>query len=600
MTEQKPTAGSSAFERTEADTVMFAAPRAVLPTPTSENRFVGLERDAPDATDGPEAPGAPSAPGGPGRTTAPGPRAGRHQKGLHQKTARQRPVRQRADHESGPPSSPRRVWLSRAVLVLIMVLQALLTLRMSNTAFQDEGLYLYVGHLEIRHLLHGAALQGDYPSYFSGAPVLYPVLGALADSIGGLAAARALSLLEMLAVTGLIYAMSRRLFNERVALCAAVVYAVTEPALFLGHLATYDATSLFLLTLASWLVVRFAGRARPLYLLAAPVLVLAVATKYATLLFVPSVIGLAGLAAPRLGRKAVITCAALGAATVALLIGAAYLAGPDYLTGFKFTTLDRFEGTTSTGSLLWDVAQWTGIPLLLAVVGAVGYAMRPFIEPGERLAPSGGRLRRALLGGLMAGSALLAPIEQIRIHTETSLFKHVGFGLMLAAPIAGVGLARIIGDHFRRAQIGIAIWGASLAIGMTTANTQFNGWSNSTAFIADLARYVHPGDRYLVEVDEVPIYYLRDNPGAQPRQFTDTYYIGYTTKQGQFLTGNAGYIAAIKAGYFNVIAYNFSTTATLDTVIEQTLAADPDYSLAHVVAIPNDGGGRYYIWVKSR
>ena len=93
---------------------------------------------------------------------------------------------------------------------------------MSNTAFEDEGLYLYVGHLEIRHFLHGAALQGDYPSYFSGAPVLYPVLGALADGVGGLAAARALSLLEMLAVTGLIYAMSRRLFNERVGLCAAV------------------------------------------------------------------------------------------------------------------------------------------------------------------------------------------------------------------------------------------------------------------------------------------------------------------------------------------------------------------------------------------
>jgi hypothetical protein len=592
MTEQQPTAGSSAFERTEADTVMFAATRAVLPTPTSENWFGGVNRDAPAAPD------APVAPGGPGQTTAPGPRSARHHKGLHQKGARQRPARQRADHESGPPSSSRRVWLSRGVLVLIMVLQALLTLRMSNTAFEDEGLYLYVGHLEIRHLLHGAALQGDYPSYFSGAPVLYPVLGALADSIGGLAAARALSLLEMLAVTGLIYAMSRRLFNERVALCAAVVFAVTEPALFLGHLATYDATALFLLTLASWLVVRFAGSARPLYLLAAPVLVLAVATKYATLLFVPSVIGLAGLAAPRLGRKAVITCAALGAATVALLIGAAYLAGPDYLTGFKFTTLDRFEGTTSTGSLLWDVAQWVGIPFLLAVVGTVGYAMRPFIEPGERLAPSGGRLRRALLGGLMAGSALLAPIEQIRIHTETSLFKHVGFGLMLAAPIAGVGLARVIGDHFRRAQIGIAVWGASLAIGMTCANNLFDAWPNSSVFVADLSRYVRPDHQYLVEVDEVPIYYLRDNPGAQPRQFTDTFYIGYTTRQGQFLTGDAGYVAAIKAGYFNVVAFNDQTTPGVDAVIARTLATDPDYSLAAV--IPNgDDTVRQYIWVKT-
>ena len=268
------------------------------------------------------------------------------------------------------------------------------------------------------------------------------------------------------------------------------------------------------------------------------------------------------------------------------------------MTGFKFTTLDRFEGNTPTGSLLWDSAQWIGVPLLLAVVGAVAYARRPVTEPGERMAPSGGRLRRGLLGGLMAVSAVLAPIQQIHIHTETSLYKHVGFGLMLAAPIAGVGLARIIGDHFRRTQIGIAIWGASLAIGMTCANNLFDSWPNSSVFIADLAHYIRPDGRYLVEVDEVPIYYLRDNPGAQPRQFTSTYYIGYTTSQGQFLTGNAGYVAAIKAGYFNVVAFNYQTTPGVDAVLAQTLAADPDYSLADVIPNGNDTV-RQYVWVKT-
>ena len=287
-----------------------------------------------------------------------------------------------------------------------------------------------------------------------------------------------------------------------------------------------------------------------------------------------------------------------GAATLALLAGAAYLAGPDYLTGFRFTTLDRFEGTSSTGSLAWDAAQWIGVPFLLAVTGAVCYAVRPFNEPGEQVAPGGGRVRRALLGGLMAGTALLAPVEQIRIHTETSLFKHVGFGLLLAAPIAGVGLARVIGDHFRRAQVGIAIWGVALAIGMTCAGNLFQAWPNSAAFVAGLSRYVRPGDRYLVETDEVPIYYLRDNPGAQPRQFTSTYYIGYLTRQGQYLTGDAGYIAAIKAGYFSVVAFSYQTTPAVDAVLARTLAADPHYSLADV--IPNGNGTvRQYLWVKS-
>ena len=58
----------------------------------------------------------------------------------------------------------------------------------------------------------------------------------------------------------------------------------------------------------------------------------------------------------------------------------------------------------------------------------------------------------------------------------------------------------------------------------------------------------------------MPIYYFRHDADAQPRQFTSTYFIGYTDKQGQYLTGDAGYVAAIKAGYFRVVAYNFQTT----------------------------------------
>jgi hypothetical protein len=48
---------------------------------------------------------------------------------------------------------------------------------------------------------------------------------------------------------------------------------------------------------------------------------------------------------------------------------------------------------------VWDVAQWIGVPFLIAVVGAVGYAMRPFTEPGEQLAPAGSRRRRAAGAG---------------------------------------------------------------------------------------------------------------------------------------------------------------------------------------------------------
>ena len=390
-------------------------------------------------------------------------------------------------------SSRRRTWVSRAVLVAILCVQAVLTLRMSNTAFEDEGLYLYSGHMEIAHLLHGAPLQGNYASYFSGAPVLYPVLGALADDAGGLAAARAVSLIAMLGTTALLYSLTRRLFNERVGLCAAVIFSVTESALFLGHLATYDAPALFLLALATWIVVRTATFRWPVYLLAAPPIALAVATKYASALFVPTIVVLAALAAwPYRGRKALIPPVALGAAVAGLLAVALHLAGADYLTGIRFTTTARFQGTTPTMVLMRDSLQWGGLPFALALFGAVAYGIRPQTEPGEQIAAGGGRAWRIMLGAVLTGTALLAPVDQIHIHTLTSLWKHIGFGLFFAAPCAGIGLTRIIGDHFRRAQVGIAIWGAALVIGMTQANNLFTAWPDSGGFIKVMSQHLAP------------------------------------------------------------------------------------------------------------
>ena len=507
----------------------------------------------------------------------------------------------RGKHSSGPlkfsTDSRRRTWVSRAVLFAIVCVQAALTLRMHNTAFEDEALYLYTGHLQIAHWLHGAALQGNYASYFSGAPVLYPVLGAAADAAGGLGAARAVSLLAMLATTGLLYSLTRRLFNERVGLCAAVIFSVTESALFLGNLATYDAPALCLLAVATWIVVRTATFRWPVYLLAALPITVAVATKYASALFVPTIVLLSALAAwPRRGRRALIPPVALTVVITGLLAAALHVAGPAYLTGVRFTTTARFAGTTPSLVLLRDSVKWGILPFALAVVGAIGYADRPRTEPGELIAPPGGRLRRIALGVVLTGTALLAPADQIHTHTLTSLWKHIGFGLFFAAPLAGVGLARIVGDHFRRAQVGIAIWGAALVLGMTQAGDLFGAWPSSTAFVSQLSRYLQPHAHYLVEVDEVPIYYLRQHADAQPGQFTSTYFIGYHTRQGQYLTGDAGYVAAIKAGYFRVVAYDGQVTPGLDNVLAAALRADPDYRLA--TSIPVNGGAvTYYVWV---
>ena len=194
--------------------------------------------------------------------------------------------------------SRRRRRVSRAILFGILVVQALLSLRLQNTAFQDEALYLYFGHLQLDHLVSGTPVPSGFTEYFSGSPVLYPVLAAAVESVFGLAGARALSLVFMLGATALLYSLTRLLFNERAALCAAAIFATTQYTLFLGNLATYDAAVIFLLALAAWIVVRTAPRSAILAcILAAPVAALAVAVKYAALMFLPTVVMLAALAA---------------------------------------------------------------------------------------------------------------------------------------------------------------------------------------------------------------------------------------------------------------------------------------------------------------
>jgi 4-amino-4-deoxy-L-arabinose transferase-like glycosyltransferase len=99
-----------------------------------------------------------------------------------------------------------------------------------------------------------------FATYFSGAPVLYPPVGAVAAALGGLAGARLLSLAFMLASTAALHGLTRRIFDRRAAFLAAAVYAGLAGTQFLGALATYDAMALCLLALAAWLAVVAADR----------------------------------------------------------------------------------------------------------------------------------------------------------------------------------------------------------------------------------------------------------------------------------------------------------------------------------------------------
>ena len=152
-----------------------------------------------------------------------------------------------------------------------------LTLVWSNTAYLDEADYLWVGRLELAHWLHGTS----WPSasayrLFPGSPLIYPPLGALADSIGGLAGARILSLCFMLGATILLYWTAFRLIGRTGALFAAALWALSEPAMRLAF-ATFDPLSVFLTALSAWLIVQAGYRRHRGELVAAAAAALALA-----------------------------------------------------------------------------------------------------------------------------------------------------------------------------------------------------------------------------------------------------------------------------------------------------------------------------------
>jgi hypothetical protein len=498
----------------------------------------------------------------------------------------------------------RRTWVSRALLLGILTFQAALSLQLQNTAFQDEALYLYAGHLQLDHLAYGQRMPTEFTRYFSGSPVLYPTFAAAVDSAFGLAGARALSLVLMLGTTALLYSLSRLLFNERAALCAAALFATTQSTLFLGHFATYDAMAIFLLALAAWIVVRSAPSSSiPACIVAALIMALGVAVKYAALMFVPTIVVLAALTAfvHRRWGGLVLRPILLCTFTAGILAGALALAGEDYLEALRVTTTARAHGNADPVDLMLNCLQWGGGFLALGLFGTISYVRRERLGEVPRMAGDDDRARswRLALGVLLCGTALLAPAYQMHLHTDVSLHKHIGYGLVFAAPMAGVGLSRIMGAHFRYPQLAIIAWVTLLALGINQSQYLYHGWANSTQMLATLRAELEPKGRYLIENDAVAKYYLRTE--TAPEQWTSTYFIDYTDGSGERILGERGYRAALSDGYFNVIVLDRTVTKELDNVLMKELRTNDKYRMLGKIPYQTSyGTGDYEMWVKAQ
>ena len=473
-------------------------------------------------------------------------------------------------------------------LLAVLLVQTLLSVRLlgADTAFVDEAAYLWAGHLEWAHWLHGVAIP-QFSAYFSGSPMIYPPLGALADSVGGLTGARVLSLVFMLGATVLLWDVTSRMFGRQAGFFAAALFAVAGPTLHLGAFATYDAMALFLLALAAWLVAGAAEQQEAVGRMAGAgaVLALANATAYSSVLFDPVIVALALVIALPSGRRlAARRCGALVTVLVALLVVGVLLGGSSYWQGITQTTVARAAGAASTLQVLADAWTWSGAIVALALCGVItSWVSRRFAAQTWLLA-------------VLTAAALLGPLEQAHLHTLDALNKHVGLGAWFAAIAAGYAVDKFISaspagqPRTLTCSACVIALALPMSLGATQSHEFATSWPDSSTFTAIFRPLASHGGHLLVEDPSIAEYYLPE--GSQWQRWSSTRNIvlpGGTNTGGPTHGGvvGAGDTAAfnryIAQRYFSLIALNFTDTTALDHHIATLVHQSRYYTTVAVV-----------------
>ncbi len=369
-------------------------------------------------------------------------------------------------------------------LVAVLTVQAALSLSLvwSNTAFADEADYLWQGRMEWAHWLHGTPL----PKFGidSGAPQLYPALGAIANAIGGLAAARILSLIFMLTSTVLLYLTARQLFTERSVIMGVALWSVSEPALRLAF-ATYDALSCMLMIFAVWLGVQAAVRKRrgELVALSAMALALGSLTTFSFAIMVPAIVVILFFAWwYRASLRTAAWCASwLGGVSTLLIVAAMSIM---HLWPNLFDTTVHRKAALGNSFLIVTSSAWYWDGLLFGVAAA-GVVIAFVTEH---------RWCGKLLVASLAGAGTVVVAYQAHLGATWSLDKHMSAGTGLLSIAAGYGLSKLRLPAWKPA----AIWGTTAAFlsysaisGLWYAQNNFHSWGNVASLVKKLQTSDH-------------------------------------------------------------------------------------------------------------
>jgi hypothetical protein len=469
-------------------------------------------------------------------------------------------------------------------LAAVLAVQAVFSLSLvwSNSAYGDEAQHILSGQLEWSHLLHGTYL----PRYSqAGARQIYPLIAAAANSVGGLAAARIVSLCFMLASSVLLYQIGVRLVGRTEALAGVALWAVSEPALRLAF-ATWDPLACLLTITALRLAVQVGHARRKAGLIAASALALALAgvTALPFLIYIPVVIAVALLAwVEPMGVRLAIWCAA------------ALTAGSAFLVIVLMTVLHLWSnvsgmasyhsvpiGLNAAAQVFKPAWSWDGLIFVAACAGAVTAVI--FERP---------RVRGILVAAL-AASALPVPLYEVHIGYAFALDKQISAGTGIAALAAGYLIARLRPTTWRPP----AVWLAAVVLmlypaisGLSYARSTFHSWPNTTRLMAVLKPFA-ASRRPVLFIGEwriLPEYYLRGGSRHWP---------SYSPRL----------LPSVKQGVYSAVVVRLPLSSVQSPSMAAQLAAPAavrgSYKLAAVVvyksANPNNAMGAWAVWERVR
>lgn len=441
-------------------------------------------------------------------------------------------------------------------LTIICTVQAVLSLSLvwSNTAFADEAQYISSGELEWAHWLHGADMPPYLVKGFSGSPVIYPPIGALANGIGGLAGARILSLLFMLGVTILLYLTASRLLDGTAAVIASALWALSEPSIRLAF-ATFDPLSVLLTALSAWLIVQASYRYRRGAFIAAGAVALALAnaTAYSGIIIDPIVIIFAFLVWLPYVRWRQASLWLMWFAGILAILFTLLMTVSGSWTGLMSTVINR--GSSDHQSILLVLSDSWGYSGLIAVLAAIGAITAIATENSQRSA----------LLALLACTALVVPAAQFHAQTAWSLDKHLAYGILFAAIAAGYGCSRLIRKFPKAgrqlaASCCVIAFIYPVATSWASAWNVYHAWPNARSFITEFtSKAAHSqGLIYVPETgpENIAEYYTPE--GRDTKRWSTSLSLDPAT--GTSNTRESYYTRQLRTGHYGVIVLFYSTT----------------------------------------